>query len=552
MYDFIELRRYASILVKRWWLLILVTGFAAAVGYVISLRQPNVYQSSAIVMVGQSIRATALDSRDLQTSERLALTYADIGRRRTVLQRVVDELNLSGTWQALKSRVRIVPVEGTELLEITVEAEYPEEAEATANEIAHQLILISPTATENQEQDEAQRIARDRLRNLQAKIEAGQAKLDALEGAMISAYSAKQVQELRAEINGLESLMTSWEDDHTQLLIFLEGKTSPNHLTVIEPAQANPHPVRPRVRLNVLLAGVLGFCLAVGLVFLLDSLDNTFKSADDLSKWLGLAPLGVVGRIQGENYRDRVLAFHEGLAPLSEAYRLIRSRIQFVSGDRPVKTLMVTSPAPGEGKSVTVANLGVVMAESGLKTIIVDSDLGRPVQHQIFQVSNRGGLADLLCSPELEISSYLRNTNVENLQLITCGSLPASRPELLGSRRVEELLDRLKEMADVVIFDSPPVLTVADAAVLSKQVDGVVLVTYAGRTGRELASQAVLDLQGVGANLLGAVLNGATNSDWRRRHYYYQYYTSSKQEAAQPIPAVPRQWRQWLSFLKSQ
>jgi len=199
MSDFIELRRYVGSVLKWWWLLILVTGVAAATGYGVSQLQPRVYKSSAAIMVGQSIQATEPDSRDLQTSERLALTYASIARRQPVLQDVVDRLNLSGTWQGLKNRVKVIPVDGTQLLEIKVEASSPEEAQVTANEIAHQLILMSPTALENQEQDENQRLVRQRLEDLQANMEAGQARREELEAAMTSALSAKQIQDLQVK-----------------------------------------------------------------------------------------------------------------------------------------------------------------------------------------------------------------------------------------------------------------------------------------------------------------------------------------------------------------
>jgi non-specific protein-tyrosine kinase len=549
MSDFVELRRYIGILVKWWWLLILVTGVAAVTGYWVSQRQPRVYQSSTTLMVGQSIQATQPDSRDIQTSQQLALTYADIARRQPVLQGVIDRLNLSDTWQQLKNRVKVTPVEGTQLLEIRVEASSPAVAQVTADEIAHELILMSPTTQENQEQDENQRLVRQQLEDLQAKIEAGRARHGALEAAMANSLSAKQVQELQVEMNTLENLSAVWESNYTQLLIFAASKKSPNYLTVVEPAQANLDPVRPRVRLNMLLASALGLCLALGLIFLLEFLDNTLKSADDLNQSLGLTVLGAVGHIDGKHYQDKMLVFQDPFSPVSEAYRMIRSNIQFMSVDRPAKTIMVTSATPREGKSITVANLGVVMAQAGLKTIIVDADLRRPVQHQIFRVPNLRGLTDLLCSPELEINGHLRNTNVQNLQLITCGVLPPNPSELLGSQRMGQLLASLKELVDVVILDSPPAVAVTDAAVLSNRVDGVVLITHAGQTRRDVARQAILNLQQAGANLLGGVLNRASMRE--KGYHYYQYYTPNQQQpAAKPSLARLRNWWQWLPFSK--
>jgi non-specific protein-tyrosine kinase len=549
MNDFVDLRRVVGSVFRWWWLLILATAVAALIGYWVSERQPRVYRASTTVMVGESIRAVELDSRDIVTSERLALTYADIGRRQPVLQVVVDELNLNDTWQQLKSRVEISPVEGTQLLEIRVEASSPDEAKAIANELAHQLVLMSPTVPEKQEQDENQRLVRQRLEDLQAKIEAGQARRESLEAVMVRSLSVEQVQELQARINSMDSLIAGWENNHTQLLIFVESKRSPNYLTVVEPAQANRNPVRPRVRLNMLLAGVIGLCLTLGFIFLLEYLDNTLKSADDLSQSLGLTPLGTVGRIDGKTYPDKLIVSQDPFSAASEAYRMIRSNIQFMSVDRPAKTIVVTSPTPEEGKSITAANLGVVMAQAGLKTVIVDADLRQPVQHQIFAEPNLGGLTDLLRSPGLEINSHLRKTSVPNLQLITCGITPPNPSELLGSQRMEQLLASLIEVADVVILDSSPALAVTDAVVLANQVDGVVLVTYAGRTRRDEARQAVLNLRQAGANLLGGVLNGASKRNGG--YSYYQYHTSNQRGPAdQPSNVRLRQLWQRLSFDK--
>jgi non-specific protein-tyrosine kinase len=546
MSDFIEIRRYITALVRWWWLLILVTAVAAGTGYWVSQKQPRVYEASATIMVGQSIQATQLDSRDIETSGQLALTYASIAQRQPVLQGVVDRLSLNATWQHLKNRVKATHVVGTQLLEITVEAGSPEEAQATADEVANQLILLSPTALENQEKDENQRFVHQRLEDLQTKIEAGQTRREDLEAAMTGSLSAEQVQALQTEINTLENLITDWENNYTQLLTFVASERSPNYLAVVEPAQANLEPIRPYVSLNTILAGVVGLFLALGFIFLVEYLDNTLKSTDDFSQSLGLTILGTVGRIEGKHDQDRLIASQNPFSPVSEAYRMIRSNIQFMSVDRPAKIIMVTSPSPGEGKSTTAANLGVVMAQAGLKTILIDADLRRPTQHEIFQVPHLGGLTDLLCSPELEINGHLRNTRVPNLYLITCGVLPPNPSELLGSQRLAQLLTSLNEMADVVIFDSPPAAAVADAAVLSNRVDGVVLVTRPGHTRRDIARQAILNLQQAGANFFGGVLNRVSKKEGG---YYHQYYTPKKlKSTAQSNPARSQRRWQWLPF----
>lgn len=523
-----ELRQYVTTVMRWWWLIILMTVAAAATSYAVSQRQTPVYQASTTLLVGQSIQATELSTSDIVTSERLARTYADIVRRQPVLQGVDETLSLNDDWQTLKERVNAKPVEGTQLLEITAEASSPGEARVIADEVAYQLVLLSPTALQNQQAHENQRFVRQRLEDLQIKIEAGQERVQELEGTLAGSLSAQQVQELQGEINTLESLIADWEDSYTQLLIFIESKKSPNYLAIIEPAQASPHPIRPRIRQNTVLAGMVGLLLALGLIFLLEYLDDSLKSTDDLSQSLHLASLGSIARVKGKHYKQKLISLQDPFSPVSEDFRRIRSNIQFTSIDRPAKTIMVTSSTPKEGKSFTVANLGISMAQAGLRTIIVDSDLRRPVQHQIFTVPNLAGLTDLLCSPELDLNNHLKDTEIENLQVMTCGIFPPNPAELLGSQRMGQLMARLNEVADVVIYDSPPAATVTDAAVLSSRVDGVVLVIEAGQTSRDIARQAVEDLKQAGATLLGGVLNRVSQ---KGGGYYYHYYSPNARGA---------------------
>lgn len=542
-----ELRKYFAIAKRWWWLGILFMLASAVTSYAVSQRQVPVYEATTTLMVGQSLQAVEVNVRDFQTIERMAQTYADMARRQPVLQAVAETLNLKNDWKTLKKRVRSEPLEGTQLLAIRVEAGSAEEARATADEIARQLILLSPAGLQDEEQENQRRFVSQRLGDLQAKIEAGQVRVGELESAMAGSLSAQQVQDIQGEINTLEGLIADWENSYTQLLIFIDSKRSPNYLAVIEPAQANHLPVRPNIKLDTLIGGAVGLLLALGLVFLLEYLDDTLKSADEISQLLGLFTLGSVTRIKGKDYQGKLLAAQGPFSPVAEAFRMIRSNIQFISIDRPIKSIVVTSAAPGEGKSITVANLGIVIAQAGLKTIILDTDLRRPVQHQIFTMPNKGGLTDLLRSPELDFNSYLRNTGIENLQLITCGTLPPNPAELLGSQRMVQLLAGLDDIADVVLCDSPPAAAVTDAAVLSSQVDGVVLVIEAGQTRREIAKQAMVNLQQAGVNLLGVVLNRAS----RKRGGYYYYYTSHKRRPA-GRPGHSRQQRlwHWLPLLK--
>jgi polysaccharide biosynthesis transport protein len=540
------IRQYVNLGLKWWWLIILATTIATGIGYGLSKRQIPVYQAKVTLIVGQSVfQNPDFNSTDLGTSQVVARTYADMTLRQPVLQGVAEALQLQDSWQSLKGRIQAKPVPGTQLLEITVQAPSPEEAQVTADEVARQLIKLSPTELQNRAQSETQHFINQRLEGLQVKIEAAQARLETLEASMNGSLSAEQVQKTQAEMGELETLIAGWEDKYLGLLTLIEGSRAPNYLAVIEPAQANSSPINSQGRRLILMTSLAGLSLALGLIFLIEYLDDSFKSPSEFSQILGLTVLGSISQIKGGAYQDKLAALKDLFSPESEAYRMIRSNIQFAAIDRPAKVIMVTSPTPGEGKSTTVANLGVVMAQAGLKTIIVDADLRRPVQHQIFQVPNMIGLTDLLRTPKAELTDHLKQTAIENLYLISSGITPPNPSELLGSKRMEQVVAALAEQADVVIFDSPPAVAVTDAAVLSTKVDGVVLVIEAKRTRRDAAKQALLNLQQAGAHLLGGVLNRFSQGG----SYYYYYSANEHNSGTGQLTSskVKRRWQErWL------
>lgn len=207
-----------------------------------------------------------------------------------------------------------------------------------------------------------------------------------------------------------------------------------------------------------------------------------------------------------EEGREKLVTLADPRSPVAEAYRSLRTNLEFSSLDKPLRTMIVTSAAPEEGKSTVLANLAVVMAQAGRQVILVDCDLRRPVLHELFGVSNHTGLTTALLD-EAAAELPLRETSVPGLRLLPSGPLPPNPAELLDSRRMAELIQTLREQADIVLFDAPPVIAVADAAILASKVDGVLLVINAGVTKREHAQRAKAALERVNARLVGTVLN---------------------------------------------
>ncbi|HHN93664.1 MAG TPA: polysaccharide biosynthesis tyrosine autokinase [Anaerolineae bacterium] len=207
--------------------------------------------------------------------------------------------------------------------------------------------------------------------------------------------------------------------------------------------------------------------------------------------------------------RPDLITLTDPRSAAAEAYRTLRTNLTFAALDRPIETLLVTSASPDEEKSVVIANLAVTMAQGERRTILVDADLRRPRLHTIFGVSNERGLTTLIVEGTALDSPPLVDVGVENLHLVPSGPLPPNPADILGSRKMEQVIAALKSQADVVIFDAPPIIAVTDGAVLGTKVDGVLLVVSAGRTRREHVQRAVDILERVHVRVVGAVLNNA-------------------------------------------
>jgi capsular exopolysaccharide synthesis family protein len=507
VHNFIELRELVIVLLKRWWLLLLAALLGGALGYGISLRQTPIYEATTSLLVGLSIQTSTLDRTDLQTGQQLAITYSNLVRRQPVLQGAIDALQLDMSWQSLRSRVSVALIDQTQLLEISVDAESPALAEQIATEVARQLILLTPAENAGAGQETSQ-FVQQRLHDMEAKIAAEQAALQAAE-AKLATIGADGIgaTALRSEIRDIEEQLLNWDNVYTRLLAYTQNTRTSNQLAIIEPAQAKATPVQPNPGLNVTVGAALFLALTAALILLLHFWDDRLKSIEDTARHLKLTVLGQLSLIKGDDSHDKLIAKAHLLASTSEGYRLVRSKLQFLMADLPKKIIMVTSSAQGEGKSLTTANLAIAMAEAGMSVVIVDANLRRPMQHEIFQLPNSEGLTELLYAPKLQLDHYLRPTQVMNLRVLTAGSLPAYPSGMLGSMQMKRLVQALAEQVDLVLCDGPEATEIADAAILAHQVTGVLLVVQTGKMRRGRALEAINNLRQAGAHLLGVILN---------------------------------------------
>jgi non-specific protein-tyrosine kinase len=277
-------------------------------------------------------------------------------------------------------------------------------------------------------------------------------------------------------------------------------------VVIAEPAAVPQTPVRPNVLLNTVLASAIGAILTIGLAFLIESLDDRVRTPRQVAALLGLATVGRIPSVPARDPEDRLVVQNDPCSPAAEAYRVLRTHLQFADADEPPRTVLVTSAGAGEEPSTAAANLAAAIAQGGLSVALVDADQRRPLLHRIFQIPNDRGLATALSHGPDELAGFIQPTSVENLDMLPAGPTPPNPSELLGSERMHRLIDRLKQTYALVVLAGPPVLGVADASILAPQVDGVILVVEAGRTRREPAQSAVETLALVGGNILGVVL----------------------------------------------
>ena len=521
-----EIRHYFRILRRWWWLLLAAILLAAGGSYLATRSQPRIYSSRARVLVGTSIQSRNPDWAAITTAEQLAQTYAELATTRPVLQGVIDHYGLQTTPDILRGMISVKPTQGTQILDITVVDTDPNRAAAIANAVAEELIRQSPGGSESPEAG-IRRDVEEQLRDLKSRIDLAREEVQNLEAAILQEDSARAIAELKNRRDLLQQQISQWQATYAQLYTAYTGNQA-NTLTLVEPATPNYTPIGPQTSTNILLAGTIGALLAVGAILLLEYLDDTVKSGEEIAELTGLPFLGLIPRVR-EKVTEQLLTQREPRSAFAECFRTLRTNLQFSGFDHPLRTILVTSPQPTEGKSTVVANLGVVLAQAGRRVIVVDTDLRRPILHHIFGQENNWGLTGTLFGEGDRTDDGLLTTEVENLRFLPSGPLPPNPSEVLGSQRMGDLLSRLQEQADVVLLDSPPLLTMADANILAARVDGVVLVADAGRTRREALKKAAEALRRVGARILGVALNRVgLHSEGYSYYYYYSYYYSDE------------------------
>lgn len=503
---------------RKWFPLLVAGGLISAVAaFGISSVQPRVYEAKATLIVGQALQALNPDISQIFASQRLSTTYAAIATKRPALESVIDELGLPTTPDLLAKRVFAEAPTDSTLLIITAQDADPVRAAAITNALARYLIESSPAIQGSQ--SELRKSIEAELKATQLQIESTQERIDGL-----AALESPRPADL-ATLESLQGRLVTLRSTYATLLSS-SALDATNLLTVVEPAIAAPDPVSPRILLSTLLAAILGLLVAAVIASVIEYLDDKIRDPAAVQDVAGLSTLGTVAKMKGDGRQAELYRLATLLYPRSavaEAYRTLRTNIEFAAIDAPIRTLLVTSAGPHEGKTVTAANLAVAFAQAGRRTILVDADLRKPGAHLIFGHTNERGLTTLLRDDTTTVEMIANATEQVNLRIVATGQLPPNPAELLGSHRMREIVEKLKESTDLVIFDSPPVQAVTDGVVMSAYLDATVLVVDARRTHRGALRHAREALTRSGANVLGVILNrvpeGASASEYG---YYYE------------------------------
>ncbi len=310
---------------------------------------------------------------------------------------------------------------------------------------------------------------------------------------------------------------------------------------ILDPALISQK-VKPNKKMNLLMGVFLGLGLGVGYALIREFLDHTVKAVEHLER-KGLTILGIIPDMEGTstkkaikkiaspskggtNFKRRLITYEDPKSPISESYRSLRTNISYASTmDKKIKSLLISSSQPGEGKSTTAANLAIAFAQLRKRTLLVDADLRKPVQHNVFGLPRGPGLSEYLIGEVPDLNSIIHPTKVENLSIITAGGLPPNPSELLGSDAMSVLVDKLESEWDMILFDSPPIVAVTDASMICGELDAIALVVKAGQTERSAVDRAMDTIKNVKAPLIGAILNGASQESLGGKYaYYYSYY----------------------------
>lgn len=539
-------------LFRKWlWLILVVAIAAGGLGFMYRSSLPAVYTAETTIAIGGFIQSPNPDSSEIRTGLELAQTYAELITTYSVLQATADKLKLDLGADEIGGMVSTRIIADTSLMVVSVRYTDPVLAADIANELAQQLILNSPTNLTPEQQNQIA-LANEQIGRLNEQVEQSRIQLEQIDVQLAATTDSTEIASLNEQRNALISQTNQASATIAQFsdtIANLQQRT--NSLDIVEPARIPTSPSGSGVLNTTILAALAGAFLASGAVIVKEHLNDTIRTTEEAAQTLALPVLGAIVRYgkPKDNYQERLITqLALMVSPVSEGYRAIRTNLLFSSDYENKKVYLVTSAGPGEGKSVTTANLAVSMALAGMRVLLIDADLRRPKVHEIFGLNNDFGLTTLLFASQNEkmvavngsqiqvpdrMTECLQDTHVPKLRVITSGFIPENPVEILGSILMKRWVENLRSSnnVDIVLIDTPPCLALSDSVVLAANTGAeVIMVIDAGRTRRDGAIKAKEQFSNVDITVKGVIVNRVNPKDEVYYGYgygygYYGYYS---------------------------
>jgi capsular exopolysaccharide synthesis family protein len=503
---------------------------------------------SQLNSLGDAAGLAALEKNYQDELVKVELDKANLEAKRSYFKSLDNSINASSNSvkdtaiESLKAQMKILEKEKEKMLRLGVSLTPDNKVAKEIQSIEEKLAKLSRNNDNQQDinQFKEWQVLRKEISNNESEMKLKRARLDAFKRAIVNYREGHpDLGKHEFEISQLDNLLTRYITTNQRLSERLEDmviqvQSKSGGLKLVDAAQIPVDPIPRRDIIFYLVALIVGLAIGIGISILREFMDDTVKSPDDVEKQLGLTLLGTIPHIVAKKEAlevKRTYAKGNEESVVAEAYRSLRTNIVFSSPDKVIQTLLITSSGPGEGKSLTMANTALSFAQQGEPTLVIDTDLRRPVDHHLFGFDRGPGFGELFAGTNT-IEEVCRTVEGTNLKIMTAGAYMPNPAELLGSKKMDTFLTELKKRFRYILFDTPPVIAVTDAAILATKLDGVVLVIRANKTSLAVTMRTLQTLRNVNARMLGCILNDVDitkgSSSYGYYKHYYHYYLAKK------------------------
>lgn len=519
-----NIKDYFQPILKWWWMLAVACVLASVSSYIITKRQPPIYQAHTTLMVGQTINDPNPAQTQFYLEQQLAQIYANMASRELVQTETKKALGL--TWLP---EYHVVAIPNSQLVDILVTDTNPARAQAVASELGRQLISRSPTVGQTDDKGR-QDFIRNQLDALQKQIKDTQAEIDRLQAQIGTLNSARQISDTQGQISALGSKMTVLQANYATLL-GNSKQGAPNSLSVIEPAELPTAPVGPNWKLAVIMSALIGMGLAALGAYAIEFFDPTFRNLNEVNKTLEQPVLGQIASIPKQSLPFFYVSKYP-LSPIADAFRFLKNSVETLGIGETTKVLQIVSSETGEGKTTISMGLAVTFAKAGKRVTLVDADMRKSSLTKYLEMEDCDGLGEVLLG-EINLTSALQGHEIDNLHILPAGKEMDHPADMLDSVEMDDVLIKLHETSDIIIIDSPPAF-IADTFALARKTGFVLYVIRINRSRREQAKSFIAQMENNGVDVIGSVLNGMPigSTYYGKRYRQYSSYYDAANKAA--------------------